>query len=58
MSIADSFRKDAEQVDRIGDRVGPNDMALSNRLWAVAGDLRRYADKLDGPVAQAEGADE
>ncbi len=32
--------RDSEAVERIGDRVGPNDPGLANRLWACAGALR------------------
>lgn len=42
------FRRLAKSVKSAGDSVGPNDMALSNRLWQVAADLRVFADRF-GP---------
>lgn len=44
-------RAHARQVEKAGDFVGPNDMGLSNRLWALAGELRAYGksytDRID-----------
>ena len=34
----------AERLESMGDTVGPNNMDLSNRLWALSGDMRRWAE--------------
>ena len=39
------FRQLAEQVDRAGDAVGPNDLGLATALWHDASRLRAYADR-------------
>jgi hypothetical protein len=39
----------ADQIEAAGDFVGPNDMALSNRLWALAGAMREYGDMITHP---------
>ena len=39
-TIAQLNRKDAETVERIGDRIGVNNPSLANLLYRAAGDLR------------------
>lgn len=36
----------AERLEAMGDTVGPNNMELSNRLWSLSGEMRRYAETL------------
>ena len=35
----------AEYVERAGDAVGSNDVALSSQLWAAAAALREYYER-------------
>ena len=39
-TIAQLNRKDAETVERIGDRIGVNNPSLANLLYRAAGELR------------------
>lgn len=36
----------SERLDSMGDTVGPNNMELSSRLWALSGDMREWAKSL------------
>lgn len=36
----------AEQLESMGDRVGPNNMGLSNKLWALSSEMREWATSL------------
>jgi len=36
----------AEELESMGDAVGPNNMELSNRLWALSGAMREWAKSL------------
>lgn len=36
----------AEQLEQMGDTVGPNNMGLSNRLWRLSADMREWAESL------------
>lgn len=36
----------AAQLNTMGDRVGPNNMGLSNRLWALSADVESWAKSL------------
>lgn len=47
------YRRHASVVERAGDSVGANDVALANALYAVAGRLRAYADSFDPEAAAA-----
>lgn len=42
----------AEQLESMGDRVGPNNHELANRLWSLSGAMRTWAREL---AEQAEG---
>ena len=35
-------------VERAGNQVGPNNVSIANRLWALAEDIRAMADEYDG----------
>lgn len=37
------FMDAANDVERAGDLIGPNDMGLSNSLWSAASQIRRFA---------------
>lgn len=34
----------AEQLEAMGDRVGPNNMGLANELWHLSGEMRAWAE--------------
>lgn len=36
----------AEQLESMGDTVGPNDFGIANRLWALSGDMRAWAQTM------------
>lgn len=36
----------SEQLESMGDTVGPNNMELSNRLWALSADMKTWAKSL------------
>jgi hypothetical protein len=38
------YHRWADQLNNIGDSVGPNDMAASGHIWAAAASLRRKAN--------------
>lgn len=40
---ASLFGSLAEQVESVGDRIGPNDMGLANRAWSLSAGLRTRA---------------
>lgn len=39
------FRDYATELDRMGDAVGPNDMALSDLLWEASARMKKYAER-------------
>ena len=41
------IRSDAEAVERVGDRIGSNNVDLANRAYALAGDLRAWATGIE-----------
>lgn len=57
-TIAQLNRKDAETVERIGDRIGANNPALANYLYGAAGRLRNYATELEYILATRKSSSE
>jgi hypothetical protein len=47
---ARSVRRDAESVERVGDRIGPNRTDLANRAYRMAGDLREWAREIEARI--------
>ena len=43
----------AAQLNSMGDRVGPNNMGLSNRLWQLSADMKTWALELSQAHAEA-----
>lgn len=39
-------RNHARAIERAGDFVGPNDMALANRLWALSAEMKEYGKRM------------
>lgn len=43
----------AEQLEHMGDRMGPNNMALANRLYGLSADVKAWAvEQITTPSAQ------
>ena len=45
-AAAQSYYRDAKQVMRVGDRVGPNDTELANALYAASSRLTAMANRM------------
>lgn len=58
VACAQLNRKDAETVERIGDRIGANNPALANYLYGAAGRLRNHATELEYIVATRKSSSE
>jgi hypothetical protein len=43
---ARQVRRDAETVERVGDRIGSNRPDLANAAYSLAGDLRAWAAEI------------
>lgn len=50
---ARSVRRDAETVERVGDRLGSNRTDLTNRAYVLAADLREWAKEIEARIPSA-----